>query len=378
MKKLLTLTLALWSVGLHGATFEWDMVKGIDITAQSSITAAQLNQLIDGATPYPGKGLVIRQPIHPNVTTNPRYTNFLWFDLVTQTLKSYQGVGDDATNWVTATLGIGTIGTVNLAGGAVTDAKLAANAVNTTNLQNNSVTSDKIAAGNVGASQLAAASVTNAALAPLAVSGDKIAYQTILNTNLAELNITGGKLQTATITGDKIANGTITSVNLATNLIGSTNIAAGAVGNAQLGTNAVNTNNISVSGGSAYQFLQVDPSATFIRWNSPFFTTHTQINMGSLVTGTRGITNSHGLGGAPLLVRCVLVNVTPDSGYNAGDVVEFNGKDDGSTMATVSSDASNVYAVFGGLPTIASRAATVGTRTGITTGSWTLRVDLYR
>lgn len=116
-----------------------DVIPGLDPTGYTSITAAQLLQLVSGVTPYTDKGLIVKStdaglvPNVPNANSNAKWQNYLWLRQTT-----YQGtilylwdttIPADATllNWTPVSL-----------------ASLASNTVSGSKLIDNSVTSAKI------------------------------------------------------------------------------------------------------------------------------------------------------------------------------------------------------------------------------------------
>ena len=90
---------------------DFDFIAGIDPTALSEITGAQLKQLVDAAEPADYKGMIIAQAPTPDVANNPRYAKFLWLDLngilsdgnAPYTLKYYN---PDTPAWEPINLGL--------------------------------------------------------------------------------------------------------------------------------------------------------------------------------------------------------------------------------------------------------------------------------
>lgn len=98
---------------------DFDFIAGIDPTALSEITGAQLKQLVDAAEPADYKGMIIAQAPTPDVANNPRYAKFLWLDLngilndgnAPYTLKYYN---PDTPAWEPINLGLLSIDGANI------------------------------------------------------------------------------------------------------------------------------------------------------------------------------------------------------------------------------------------------------------------------
>lgn len=103
---------------------DFDFIAGIDPTALSEITGAQLKQLVDAAEPADYKGMIIAQAPTPDVANNPRYAKFLWLDLngilndgnAPYTLKYYN---PDTPAWEPINLGLLSIDGANIDSGTV-------------------------------------------------------------------------------------------------------------------------------------------------------------------------------------------------------------------------------------------------------------------
>lgn len=231
------------------AASEFDLRKGIDITGLTNITASQLNQLVDaGLISATNKGGILRRSglgggYWPDVTSNPRYTNFLWSDTYTvpATLKTYVPTGDAYTNWIP--IGAG----ATITPGSITSAQLAANAVQTTNIANNAVTGAKINAGAIDNTHLQNGSVSNANIADLTIQSGKIANGGILSTNIAAGQLLPIHFTTASVNSNALATPGVATTNLFDNSVVSNKVAANAIGNVHLTGQAVRDTNI-VSG----------------------------------------------------------------------------------------------------------------------------------
>jgi len=105
---------------------QYDFNPGIDISGLSSVTQAQLLQMVAQLAPLSNIGGVIVMSgagsAHPDVTNNPRFARYLWIDtqsLPTTLLKMYDGSGDTYAAWVTTTIADNSITAAKLANYAV-------------------------------------------------------------------------------------------------------------------------------------------------------------------------------------------------------------------------------------------------------------------
>jgi hypothetical protein len=274
---------------LHSA--EADLVHGLDASGLSSVTGSQLNQLVDMATTATNKGMIIKKATRPDITTYPRYTNFLWLDIsiTPAVLKAYNYCcGDTDTNWVAAVAGSGTIGSDQLATAAVIAGKLGSNSVHTSNIVDSAVTTDKLNLAAVTSSKLASGSVSNLHVASRTIEGDKIAYNTIAETNIANA------------------------------AIGTRHIGSQVINNDKLASQAVTTNKI-LGSTTGSQFLMTAPEGTNVIWRTMSFVTVFETNNIAIPSITT--TNYHGQGSVPDIIRVALVNATTELGYAVGDEI---------------------------------------------------------
>jgi hypothetical protein len=255
MKKILGLIVGLVTVvNVYGAV-EFDLRKGVDLTATNYHTASLINQLVDAGTiSATNKGALIRRSggggaWWPSVTDNPRYTNFMWLDQNTSpaTLKQYVPSGDVYTNWVASTVTPGSVGTSEIAANAVTAAKLATNSVENWHIVASAVSGNKIADNGIIAGKLGPASITPGNNAFGSIVGGDITNKTITATNIADNTIT--RLQLAndligtvqltnkSVTMDKIADGVVGVTQLTNSAFITTNYLAGGINSSLLTTN---------------------------------------------------------------------------------------------------------------------------------------------
>lgn len=117
------------------APFIQDFVKPFDPTTYTSLTGAQLQQLIDGILPYLDKGLVINTtdnngvPQVPNASVTTRWQRYLWNRVTATSVIIYQWnpyITPDVTllNWqplITGNLPAGSVGNLQLQANSVFD-----------------------------------------------------------------------------------------------------------------------------------------------------------------------------------------------------------------------------------------------------------------
>jgi hypothetical protein len=59
---------------------ENDILTGLDVSALSSVSQAQLLQMINQAAPLVNKGLIVVQATTPDIGNNARYSRYIWLD----------------------------------------------------------------------------------------------------------------------------------------------------------------------------------------------------------------------------------------------------------------------------------------------------------
>ena len=106
------------------------------------------------------------------------------------------------------------VGTSDIANGAVTVAKLAANAVNNSKIANGSVNAAKLATNAVTVSKLANSAVSTAKLATAAVTSAKLAPNAVKTTKIANAAVTAAKLAPNSVNGTKLTDGAVSGAKL--------------------------------------------------------------------------------------------------------------------------------------------------------------------
>lgn len=337
MKKLLAIISAVFVTTFAGYSAE--LQKGIDLTGLTTVTASQLNQLVDNARPATNRGLVYIGTTAPTITgTNSYRTNYIWVDIsaLPFTLRTYQ-----TGSWNSATIGANSVNTGNIVDGAVTNPKLAANAVNTTNISDNAVTESKIAAGAVTTSKIGALQVTSALLAADSVVTAKIADGQVTAQKLAAGAVGPSTIGAQGIYGTNLVNGTITSNLMAANSINGTNIQATSVATTNL-----------VLGSARYQQWRMNAGVTAWEQVQPLYVSATNYTFLSTNTWT------HALPSTPHTVTAYYVVSSSVAGYSSGDQIP---------MSQIQSDQSG-----GALPVAISFTSTTLTYAGQNTGNYYL------
>lgn len=260
MKNLLSiLALSILAASPLKAAAEYDLLKGVDLTATNYVTTSLLNQLVDaGRIGSTNKGGVIRRSggggtYWPDVTLNSRYTNFVWLDTYTTpgTLKQYVCCGDVYTNWVASTVTPNSITAAEILNYTITEPKMATNSVNQYALQDSAVTANKIAGNSIIAGKLGPASVILGNYAFGSIRGGDITNNTITVTNLADGAVTRDKLGATVVDNTRltndavftanITNGAVTGAKIAASTVESNNIASSTINKANLDTTVSRT-----------------------------------------------------------------------------------------------------------------------------------------
>ncbi|MGC4375935.1 hypothetical protein WD019_03185 [Fictibacillus sp. Mic-4] len=101
--------------------------------------------------------------------------------------------------------------------------------------------------GSVGTGELATGAVTSAKLAALAVDASKLADGAVTDTKLGANAVTSSKIASGAVGSSQLANGAVTSGKLGTGAVGSGNLADGAVTGVKLGAGAVAEDKLNVA-----------------------------------------------------------------------------------------------------------------------------------
>ncbi|ULF50194.1 hypothetical protein PSCSP2_00031 [Prochlorococcus phage P-SCSP2] len=136
------------------------------------------------------------------------------------------------------------LGTTHIADDAVTNAKIAPLSVGTNEIGGGQVTEAKLAASSVTTTRIADDAVTNAKIAPLAVGTNEIGGATISTAKLQDGAVTTAKIADNSINSDKIAENAVTIVELAANSVDSSELVDGSVDHSHLSNDCVDGDNI--------------------------------------------------------------------------------------------------------------------------------------
>lgn len=350
-----------------------DIISGLDPTALSSITGAQLETMVGGATPFTDKGIVmvttdasLNSPNVPAAQTTTKWQTYLWIRIqpanTAVSLYAWNpNGGSDATflQWQNITLS-------SIPSGSIQGYQLAPS----------TVTSDKIL--NIQLSQIVGwQSLLTTVLTPTIqtqISGSYALGFTINNgvVTLAMLDQTG--LITQVLTAQGIGSAPIwqTPPQIATGLPNPN------AGGAQDGY--VVEVNSGAAGTFKYQSMpnlatQIAPSLATSAANS--FTS-------TLVTVTAGAVSiqAHGLASKPAFLRAVMVCGTSELGYSVGDEVDYaTFQPDNANLNTLGALSVNVTNVtfqfvnsFGSGIFLNKLASVAGTPTFITATNWKLKI----
>jgi hypothetical protein len=237
MKRILSL-IALTPALLFGAQ-SYDISPGLDTTGLTSVTAAQLMQLVNRAVIATNKGAIVFSASTPDVANNPRFKQWLWLDSSANppSIKVYN---TNSATWVAQPITAGSVGTAELADNAVTNAKLTNNSVNSAQIINGAIASEDIANESITSAHLFQPAVSNMHVATRTLEGGYsgvIALATITHTNLALGTIQSANLAAQSITSNYLAAGQVFAAHIAP-----TNITADA-----LRTDAVTTDKLTNS-----------------------------------------------------------------------------------------------------------------------------------
>lgn len=104
----------------------YDFVPGFDPTGQSSVTFAQLFQMVQQAVPNADRGIILYGNSSPDLTGLDRLTRYIWIDTsdTHYSIKSYMPDHPSGPGWYSGALSVSSILTAQIADNQVTLAKL--------------------------------------------------------------------------------------------------------------------------------------------------------------------------------------------------------------------------------------------------------------
>lgn len=266
MKKKLCLISLVFLPFVSNGAVEFDLVKGVDMTATNYRPASLYNQLVDNATiGATNKGGIIRQTTTPNVGDNPRYTNFIYISNsvpTAPTLMLWNGSG-----WIPGIVGANTVGSIAIQDSAVTAGKIAGSAVFGTNIAGNTIQGTNLADGAVYGDKIANNGIWQGKFQPLAIRGIDITNRTIWNTNLVLSSITSNEMSILSIPTPMLTDGAVTTAKIATTNVTRDVIRNDAIGSLQITNLAVSTNHITtnITYNLAYAWGVCNAGGTFLK-----------------------------------------------------------------------------------------------------------------
>jgi len=180
-----------------------DFVKGFDPSGSSVLTFAALGQLIDLATPYTDKGLVVITtdiagvPQVPDANTNTDWKRYLWIRQTATAINVYAWNANGASDatylqWVPINIaGIGASSIVNsmIADNTIEDVKIAALSYSKLIGAPTALTTSSAATGDLLGSTYA-----SLAVAPLAITTSKINDLAVTTVKINDKAVTSGKI----------------------------------------------------------------------------------------------------------------------------------------------------------------------------------------
>lgn len=307
-----------------------DLQTPFDPTAYTSISGAQLQQLVSGASPFTDKGIVVVTtdvggvPVPPDATTNTKWQNYLWLRIspLTTSFSVYAWNPNQTYN----------IGYSDNSGMSV-------------NSNWNPIVTGGIPANGIQGYQIAPATITK----------DKI-----LNIDLSQVNGSGVLLTTASAFAGDVAGsqagglylgtGSVVAAKLAANAVTTAAIAANAVTLAKLDNTAAQNQVLSnptagvpawITPSSIIRSGTVEPSVgaegelLAINGTGDGYTlsslatllaarVYRSASLGILAVSTKYGPTAHGLSAVPTKVRAVIVcnDAGGDLGYAKNDEIE--------------------------------------------------------
>lgn len=325
-----------------------DFYSTLDVTSLTSITQAQLQQLVNQIAPLSNIGLIIAQSTTPDVASNSRFAFYIWLDTSSSppTPKYYNS---GTTTWTA----------ISVAAGSLTDAQWSAIAAN-------GLTIAKLyppAASGRYFLQMNSASTAWTAVAPTSAlqSGDSVPVAALVNPGADGFLATyAGTVQwrtTAQAVTQIVGALTLPVINIdPTGNAGSTSVIGwnGTVVKWDLVNNWI-TNlalaKISQGGATTNQHLKWD-GTTWAPVTLPFTSITSASTTGilssvPLTSPTVAYTIPHGLSSTPKLMRVVMYCNANDAatGYSTGDEVPLEAISDGAGLPCVTyyADATNIY-----------------------------------
>jgi len=305
-------------------TAQYDFNAGLDISALTSVTQAQLMQMVQQIAPLSNIGGIIAQSTTPDVAGNPRFSRYIWLDTTTDpAVPKYYNSGGGTWSAVTVSALSITNAEVS-ASAAIAVSKLAAGTARYVLRTNAAGTSPEYVtpASILNSDELAVIKLTsNGGTDGYLKSVSGVSQWVSQTTERAAIAAALSGLSPTALTPG--SNNTLLGTN------GSGVVTFGAIGSL-LANNAIGLNLLAAGGASSKDLLKFDGS------NWVKFTPTLEITEAATINGgTLGTVNlssatltevfAHGFSSTPRLVRVVIRCTSNDAntGHVAGDEIEL-------------------------------------------------------
>ena len=346
-------------------SLQFDFLAGLDISSLSSVTQAQLMQMVNQIAPLSNIGAVIYGTTTPDVANNPRFARYLWIDsstigASTQATPKYYNTTTSA--WVSVTVPSASIG----------DAQLAAHVEALTHMFNAAGASahgGKVlvydASGTL-VTQVTKESLVNAVsilLSQISTSGAAL-NNVIKNTSTGPAWSTINLVTDVGVSKLPLANLEIGTAGYLLQMVGGTptwvnNDDSSGAGFLPSGTAAIGIPVSKLKLGAANQIISMNTAGTAIAYTTqalrvgttaPISVTGLPVS-GGVTLATGAVEIAHGFGFVPKLFRVVAVlgasldtTSTASQTYAVGDEVEINSfESSGNNMAfAITADVTNI------------------------------------
>ena len=302
-----------------------------DLTGATSVTAAQLNQILLSGFPFTDKGMIIWTtdggggiPNVPDAVTYPVFSTCIWGRIspLTSTVSLYfwnPNTGSVAfyAKWqsIISSIPARTITGTMIALGTITNANIVPLSILDGSIA--SLSGAKIIPGTIPASAFTS-TIPGSAISANSITSAQVSITdaaALIDANIQSIAQAGGGLEAVGATGKLKADGTANQVlamnNAATQLAWVTDL----------------FHLLSVAGiGTAGQTPVVNSGATALQWASTFskVVSIADPNNAGLPADDTPTVIPHTLGATPKYVRVVVVNITGQGGYSAGDEVDIS------------------------------------------------------
>lgn len=362
---------------------QYDFNAGLDVSSLSSVTQAQLMQMVQQLAPLSNIGGILFQSTTPDVANNARFARYLWLDSTTDpaTPKYYNS---GTLTWTS----------VAVAALSITNAEVAAAAA---------IAVTKLATGTARyVLRTNAAGTANEFVTPASIlNSDELGVVKLTSNGGTDayLKSTGGVTGWVSQATERAAiaaslsgvSPTILTPGSNNTLLGTNG--SGVVGFAAIGSllsnNAIGLSLLAAGGAAASDVLKFD-GANWVKITPGLrvFESHSaNAGITTAATGTgllSGAAHSfaHGLTTIPRIFRVVAynTNAVAEAGYNQNDEVDifsFFAQTGNLCIASISADTSYIYVALND-NVIEVSHKTTGVATAITEANWQLKVYAFK